>query len=259
MIFNRKNQLLLGAAGALGAIAVWEVLPRAGFLPIEAVPPASTVLQRLGELTVTSSFWENVVDTLGGWLVGLLIAAIIAVPAGLLMGSNQYLYRAFRVIVEFLRPIPSVALLPLVVLIFGITFEMKTSLVIFGTVWPILIQAIYGVQEVDPVARDTARSFGFTKLEVFLRVTLPSATANIATGLRVSAAIGLVLAITAELVAGVDGLGKSILISQSAGDSPTMYALIVATGIIGLAVFASFSSVETRLLKWHPSNRLAAV
>ncbi len=247
----------MGAAGTLMGLALWEALPRLGVLPAEHIPPASQVLIALAGLLITGKFWGDVLATMQGWAVGLLISTVVAVPLGLLIGANEYLYRATKAIVEFLRPIPSVALIPLAILVYGITFPMKVFLVTFATFWPILIQSIYGVQDVDPVARDTARSFGLGRLTTFLRVTLPSASPYVATGLRLASSLALILAITAELVAGVPGLGKSILIAQSGGNSAVMYALIVATGLLGYGLSALFSRGEKRVLRWHASQRKA--
>ena len=146
-----------------------------------------------------SSFWKAVGNTLQGWAIGLAIAALIAIPVGIVVGSSQLLYRIARAVIEFLRPIPSVALIPLAILIWGSGLESKVFLAAFAATWPLLMQTLYGVQDVDPVATDTARSFGFGRTSRLLRVTLPSAVPYIATGVRISAAVALILAVTAEL------------------------------------------------------------
>lgn len=244
-----------GWLSVLVGLALWELLPRAGILPQEYIPPASVVLPQLGELMTQQSFWLDVRDTLSGYAAGLALSVCTAIPLGLMIGVNPYLYRATRAIVEFLRPIPSVALIPLAILVYGITFDMKVFLVTFATFWPLLIQSIYGVQDVDPVARDTARSFGLGRVAIFFRVALPSAAPYIATGLRLASALGIILAITAELVAGVDGLGKAILLAQSAGANELMYALIVATGVLSYALSAALRRLERYVLRWHQSHR----
>lgn len=236
-------------------LALWELLPRAGILPQEYIPPASVVLPELGELLTQASFWLDVRNTLSGYATGLALSIFTAIPLGLMIGVNPYLYRATRATVEFLRPIPSVALIPLAILVYGITFDMKVFLVTFATFWPLLIQSIYGVQDVDPVARDTARSFGLGRVAIFFKVALPSAAPYIATGLRLASALGIILAITAELVAGVDGLGKAILLAQSAGANELMYALIVATGMLSYALSAALRRLERYVLRWHQSHR----
>jgi ABC-type nitrate/sulfonate/bicarbonate transport system permease component len=241
--------------GVVAALLLWELLPRVGVLPAEYIPPASVVLPRFAELLGESVFWSDLGSTLSGWAVGLTVSILLAVPLGLLIGTNAYLHRATRVVVEFFRPIPSVALIPLAILVFGITFDMKIFLVVFATFWPILIQSVYGVQDVDPVARDTARSFGLGRVGIFFKVTLPSAAPYIATGLRLASALAIVLAITAELVAGAPGLGRSILVAQSAGANDLMYALIFATGLVSLLLSAGIARTERYLLRWHQSHR----
>jgi ABC-type nitrate/sulfonate/bicarbonate transport system permease component len=117
------------------------------------------------------------------------------------------------------------------------------------------VATLYGVQDVDPVATDTARSFGFSRPQRLFRVTLPSAVPYIATGMRIASAVSLILTVTAELVIGSAGLGRSINVARSGGDEQLMYALIIATGLLGLALNAIFVLTERRVLHWHPSQR----
>jgi ABC-type nitrate/sulfonate/bicarbonate transport system permease component len=161
------------------------------------------------------------------------------------------------VLIEFLRPIPSVALIPLAILIYGTGLESKVFLAAFASFWQVLVATLYGVQDVDPVATDTARSFGFSRPQRLLRVTLPSAVPYIATGLRIASAVSLILTVTAELVIGAAGLGRSINLARSGGNEELMYALILATGVLGLLLNTIFTRVERRVLHWHPSQRSA--
>ena len=157
--------------------------------------------------------------------------------------------------IEFLRPIPSVALIPLAVLVYGTGLESKVFLAVFASFWPLFVQTLYGVQDVDPVVTDTARSFGLGRLERLWRIRLPSAVPYIATGVRISSAVALILAVTAELVIGSAGLGRSISVAQSGGAIDVMYALIIATGILGWALNILATRGERRVLHWHPSQR----
>jgi ABC-type nitrate/sulfonate/bicarbonate transport system permease component len=204
----------------------------------------------------TASFWTAVGNTLEGAAIGLGIACAVAIPVGIVVGSSNLAYRSLRAVIEFLRPIPSVALIPLAVLVYGTGLESKVFLVIFASFWPVLVQALYGVQDVDPVAMDTARSFGFGRASRMWHVTLPSATPYIATGIRISAAVALILAVTAELVIGAPGLGKEINVAREGGASDVMYALIIVTGLLGWLLNALFTRLERRALHWHPSQRV---
>ena len=234
-----------------------EAVTRLGLLP-HAFPPVTTIAARLLEELPSPGFWADVLLTLEGWGIGLGLASLLAVPAGILIGSSRLTYRMVRAPIEFLRPIPSVALIPLAVLVFGTRLPNKLFLVTFAALWPLLFQAIYGVQDVDPVAQDTARSFGFGRLQRMYLVTLPSATPYIATGLRISSSVALILAVTSELVVGVPGLGRTINAAASGGDYPLMYALIAVTGLLGVALNEVFRRVESRVLRWHPSQRAEA-
>jgi ABC-type nitrate/sulfonate/bicarbonate transport system permease component len=251
----RVPDWLLPWASVIGVLVLFEVLPRIGVLPRDHFPPISETLSTLGEQLGEGSFWEAVGNTLQGWALGLAIAAALAIPIGIVVGSSRLLYRALRGVIEFLRPIPSVALIPLAILIYGAGLESKVFLAAFASFWQLLMATLYGVQDVDPVATDTARSFGFSRAQRLFRVTLPSAIPYIATGLRIASAVSLILTVTAELVIGSAGLGRSINIARSGGNEELMYALILTTGILGLLLNTIFVRAERRVLHWHPSQR----
>jgi ABC-type nitrate/sulfonate/bicarbonate transport system permease component len=251
----RVPDWLLPWASVVGVLALFELLPRIGVLPRDHFPPISDTLSTLGEQLGEGSFWDAVGNTLQGWALGLGIAAALALPIGVVIGSSRLLYRATRVVIEFLRPIPSVALIPLAILIYGTGLKSKVFLATFASFWQLLVATLYGVQDVDPVATDTARSFGFSRPQRLFRVTLPSAIPYIATGLRIASAVSLILTVTAELVIGSAGLGRSINLARSGGNEELMYALILTTGILGLLLNAIFVRVERRVLHWHPSQR----
>ncbi len=251
----RVPDALLPWLAVAGALALFELAPRVGLLPAEHFPPISDSIRTLGGQLTEGSFWAAVGNTMQGWALGLAIAAVLGVPLGIVIGSNRLLYRACRGLIEFLRPIPSVALIPLAILIYGTGLQSKVFLAAFASFWQVIVATLYGVQDVDPVATDTARSFGFSKLKRLFRVTLPSAVPYIATGLRIASAVSLILTVTAELVIGAAGLGRSINVARSGGNEELMYALILTTGVLGLLLNMVFVRVERRVLHWHPSHR----
>jgi ABC-type nitrate/sulfonate/bicarbonate transport system permease component len=242
--------------GVATTLLVFELLTRTNAISSRHFPPPTETFSALADQVTTGDFWAAVGHTLEGWALGLAVAAAIAVPVGIVVGSSRPLYRSVRAVIEFLRPIPSVALIPLAVLIWGSGLESKVFLAAFAATWPLLMQTLYGVQDVDPVATDTARSFGFSRPQRLLYVTLPSAVPYIATGVRISAAVALILAVTAELVIGAPGLGREINIARQGEAVDIMYALIAVTGLLGWGVNVLFTRVERRVLHWHPSQRL---
>ena len=251
----RVPDRLLPWLSIVGVLVLFDLLPRIGILPRDHFPPISETLSTLGEQLGESGFWEAVGNTLQGWALGLAIAAGLAIPIGIVLGSSRMLYRALRGVIEFLRPIPSVALIPLAILIYGTGLESKVFLAAFASFWQVLVATLYGVQDVDPVATDTARSFGISRAQRLFRVTLPSAVPYIATGLRIASAVSLILTVTAELVIGSAGLGRSINLARSGGNEELMYALILTTGILGVLLNQIFVRAERRVLRWHPSQR----
>jgi ABC-type nitrate/sulfonate/bicarbonate transport system permease component len=239
----------------LGVLAAFQLAVELDVLPAEHFPTVTAVVRTLADTVVTSSFWSDVADTATGWALGLGIAICIALPVGMLFGSSWIAFRATRPVVEFLRPVPSVALIPLTVLVFGTGMESKLFLVAYASTWPLLLATIYGVRDLDPVLIDSARTLGLTRWQRISRVAVPSSVPYVATGLRVSSAIALVLAITAELVIGAPGVGKTIGTAQAGGNVELMYAMIVVAGGLGWALNVGLRRLEGRLLHWHVSQR----
>ena len=126
------------------ALALWELLVRTGLLSDSSFPAMTDTFGRLFEELGSATSGRAVADTLQGWALGLGIAILLAVPAGMLVGSSRLLYRALRVPIEFLRPIPSVALIPLAVLVYGTGLQSKVFLAAFASFWPLFVQTLYG-------------------------------------------------------------------------------------------------------------------
>jgi NitT/TauT family transport system permease protein len=257
----RHARFVRGAAGVVGALLVGELLSRT-FVPAGVdLPPVSTVLARGAGLLGNTDFLKDVGSTLTAWAGGLLLAIALAVPAGVALGSLPFLGTASRAVVELLRPIPSVALIPLAIIIFSSTTNVRIALVTYAATWPILINTLYAMRDVDPLAKETLRGFGFGPLSVLWRVTLPSAAPFVATGVRVSAGIGLVVVISAELFSGGGtGIGQYLLVTQSAGGhSDLLLAGAVWAGVVGLAINAALVRTERRVFNWHAARLEAQV
>jgi ABC-type nitrate/sulfonate/bicarbonate transport system permease component len=241
------------------ALAFWELLSRTGAISERDLPSMSSAVGELWSMAQTSHFWSAFGYTVRGWAVGLALASMLAIPLGVALGLSDLGARAFRVPIEFLRPIPSAALIPLLFLTLGTNFKSEVFLATFGAFWPILVQTMYGVRDIDPVTSDTARSFGVPPTERLWRITLPSSVPYILTGMRIASSVSLILAFTAELFMGTPGLGRELNFAQSYGLTTQLYALALATGILGLATHLAFSAFERRMLRWHPSQRLEAL
>lgn len=248
------RQLPVSAVGILAALAVWQFIatgPMAGG-PLPTVP---ATLAELAGLLASGAFWAALSETLAISLAGLGAAAVVGVVIGILIGSFEPVRYATLAVLEFLKPIPPIVILPLVVLIWGPTTQMSWSLVFFGCVLPIIMQTVSGVHDADPVTLDTARSYGLGRAEILARVTLPSATPFIGTAMRVAAPTALIITVVAGLLGGGPGLGLSIYQAQAGGAYPVLYAYVMVLGVLGLAFQGASQLAERRLLHWHASYR----
>ena len=254
---GRTTEILVFLASIAAALLFWELISRTGVINEKDLPSMSTTFSELWSLVQTGDFWVAFFQTVRGWALGLGVAAALAIPIGILLGSSDFAASAFRVPIEFLRPIPSAALIPLLFLTLGTTLKSEIFLAAFGAFWPLLVQTMYGVRDVDPLAVDTGRSFRVGRFDRLWRIKLPSAVPYIATGMRISSGVALILAFTAELFMGNPGLGQKVNFAQSFGLENQLYAYALATGFLGVAIHLLSTGVERRLLRWHPSLRLA--
>jgi len=254
-----RPRLVRGAAGVAVLFGLLELVTRAELVNPTYLPPASSVALAAASILAEPEFLADVRGTMTAWAIGLAIATAVAVPLGLLLGSSWRSYLAATTAIEFLRPIPSVALIPLAILLAGRGLEMRVALIAYASAWPILFNTIYGIRDVDPLAKETARVFGFGRVAILVRVSLRWALPFIYTGVRISAAIALILAISTELIAGGGpGIGTWMLRHSETGvPRELLYAAIVVAGLLGLAVNGAMAVGERRLFAWHQRIRAA--
>lgn len=252
------HKALLGVAGVVTFLAVLELVPRSGLVDQRFLPAFSQIFQALVARVQSETFWIALKDTLITWAIGLSVALVAGIVVGMIIGSIPTLRKATSSTIEFLRPIPSVALIPLAVLMFGTGRASTLLLVIYATFWQVLVQVLYGVQDVDPVARDTARSYRFRFLTEGRQVVWPTTLPYAMTGFRLGASVALILTITGELIIGTPGLGKILALAQQSGQVASMYALVFVTGMLGVIVNLGARFVERKFLYWHPSVRREA-
>jgi ABC-type nitrate/sulfonate/bicarbonate transport system permease component len=242
-------------AATLIALALWQWAVVSGVVSDAAVAAPADIVRQAGPLVTTHAFGTALLDTVTSWAQGLFVSLIIAIPIGLALGSSDLAYRMSRFTIDFLRTIPPVALIPLVLLVYGATPKMAFVLILFGSVWPVLLQAMYGVHQVDPAMRDMARAYRLRRRDRIRFLILPSAAPFVATGIRLAATISLLLAIGAELIGGAPGIGASITLEQQNGDIPKMWVYVVLSAALGVILNLALIGLERRVLKWHSAQR----
>lgn len=252
---DRLVRPLLGLAGLVGFGVLLELVPRVGLASDRYLPPTSRILAELGSEAAGSRLWTAVGDTALTWLTGLGIAVGAAVVAGVAIGSVPVLRAATASTIEFLRPIPSVAWIPAAIVLYGPVRAGTLLIVVYAAFWPMLVQVLHGVADVDPVARDTARSYRLGPWARVRYLIWPTALPYMVTGLRLSATVALILTVTGELFVGTPGLGQEILAAASSNAVPLLYALVMVTGLLGVGANLLFRRLERGALAWHPSVR----
>src|ERR671918_1530265 len=237
--FNKAGWLVFGLL-----LLSWELGSRWNPKFQLYIPPVSSILVALGQLAASGQVGEHVAATLGRFLEGYLLAAAIAVTLGVVLGYFPVVHSLLEMLIEFLRPMPSVAIIPVAILVLGIGDGMVVAVTVYASMWPILINTIDGVRHIERTLIDTARTFGLGRARILYQIILPAASPYIVTGLRVSLSIALILVTTAEMIAGSKGLGFFILDEERSFRSGNMYAGVILVAILGYAINRLFGVLE---------------
>ncbi|WP_435201837.1 ABC transporter permease [Janibacter sp. GS2] len=246
-----RRQIVLGVLGVVGVAAVMELLTGT-VLTKEGLPVPSRIFGSIGDLLVDTAFREAVLFTLAEWMLGLAVASVVGVLVGAAMGASRAAMITFGLPVEAFRVLPSIALGPILVLLLGNGMLPLALTVSLACVWPILLNTMYGVKGADTTAIQTAESFGLSRREVVRRVILPSALPFAFTGVRIAASIGLIVAVSAELlVGGGVGIGGYVLVnSANATNLDIVYAATLVAGVLGVLVSLAMSAIDAKVFNW---------
>jgi NitT/TauT family transport system permease protein len=227
------GRTLRGWAIPSALLVAWELGSRAGILPEDSTSRPSAIARAAVDGFRDGSIPLATWQTLEAALLGFAIAAVLGVGIGILLGLVPRLERTVRPTVDALRPIPSVALIPLALLLFGFGLRLEASVVAFASFWPILLMTISAVREVEPRLLEVARTMGFDAADRVRKFVLPAALGRIVVGLRLALAIALVVAVTVEIVLNPRGLGSTMMAAQQAMRSDIMYAQLLWLGCVG--------------------------
>lgn len=253
--WTQVGPVVLGVAGVVTFLVAWQLYAQFGPVSDEYLPYPAQVIGQFFTNFALISFWEAVGATLWAWFLGLVISSAAGLVVGVLIGSSRFLRRATFTVLEFLRPIPSVALIPIAALAFGPELEAELLVIIYGCFFVVLIQTLYGVADVDKVAHETTLTMGLNWAQRARHLVIPTLLPYFFTGVRLSATIALILGISAELIIGTPGLGQSVAQAQLNGAPVAMYALIVTAGVLGIIINTGAKVAERKVLFWHESVR----
>lgn len=240
-----------GFIGIAVLAAIWEIAPRSGVVDPHFVPPLSEVLDAWWELARSGELWTHVRASLIRSGAGFGLALVLAIPLGAAVAWYSLLRDVATPVLEIFRNTAALALLPVFVLILGIGETSKIAIVLFACFFPILLNTISGVASVDPQLLRTARVLGLSPVATFRKVVFPAAVPTIFTGIRISGAAAILVLIAAEMIGATAGLGFLINYSQLNFLIPQMYAGIITTSALGLAINYSLVALERRFSRWR--------
>jgi ABC-type nitrate/sulfonate/bicarbonate transport system permease component len=241
-------------------IAVWQLVTTKANSPYYLTP--SVIVRAMyhqwfsgpaSHLWLTSDATANLLPSLARMLVGWVVASVAGIALGVALGRVRLLADLFEPVVHFARAMPPPALVPVFLSVFNIGSPMEVASIIFGVIWPVLINSIDGARHVSAGHLETARAFRISAPERLWRIILPSAAPKILAGLRLSLALALIMMIVSEFVGSTNGIGREMLQDSSLFDVPGMWSVIVLLGLLGMVLNGLFGLVERRILAWQPT------
>ena len=245
---TRNANFFISAATVIIIIAVWALITSLGFIEPLYLPSPLAVLQKFIDLAqngyADATLWQHFSASIQRIFIAVILASLIAVPVGLAIGINPVARAIFDPLIEFYRPVPPLAYLPLIVIWFGIGELSKVLLIYLAVFAPIVVSTAAGVKHVDPIRIRVAQSLGATRWQIIRHVILQSALPDILTGIRIGLGAGWSTLVAAELVAATEGIGFMI---QSA--SQFLVTDLVIAGILIIALVAYIIEIGLRVLQ----------
>src|SRR5450830_669026 len=267
MHIARLRRLGIGLIVPALVIAIWQGVTMAGWVNAQVLPSPLAVVQRwfayllpvqpydgTGSKLAWMFSGELIIDSIGSMyrvLVGFVIGAGLALPIGLAMGASQRVYAWFNPLFQLLRPIPPIAYIPLSILWFGLGNPPAVFLIVLGAFFPVLMNTIAGVRQVDSIYLRAAHNLGASQRTMFLRVILPAATPYILAGFRIALGAAFMIVIVSELIAVPDGLGFRINEAREYSWTDKVMAGMFTIGMIGLTLDIGMNKLNNYLLRWH--------
>lgn len=245
----RRLVRTLGTITAL--MMVWEVVARL-FFPTYILPPPSLVAKTLVTLAIDGTLWHNLRISLVRVVVGYLVAAVLAIPAGIASGWWKSIDHTLGAVLELLRPVPALALIPLAIVWLGFGELSKIAVIAYASFFSIYINTQAGVRNVDPLHIKVMLIYGNGTWDVITKVIVYSILPYVFTGLRYSAAVAIVLLVAVELIGSQSGLGNFLVQAQSFLLMPQMFAAIVVFGLLGFCANLLVAGIERWVIQWRP-------
>ncbi len=250
-----KRAAVADAAASLALLAallgLWWAASHGGWISRVFLPTPEATLDSLHEGLTRGELAAFTLATTWRMVLGWLLASIAGVALGAMVGLSATARAYLQPMLEFIRPLPASALLPLAIAIFGLSPAMVLAVVAFGAMWPVLLGTIHGLVAVEPRLQEVARCLGFSRAAYVCKIGLPNALPDILAGMRLALTVALIVSVVGEMIASQPGLGQAILLAARAFRASELFAGIVLLGLIGLVSNALLALAEAQWLKWQ--------
>ena len=247
----RINDRLLDIYGIAGFLLLWEAAPRLGWADPQFIPPLSRVLLAGSQLALSGELFVHSAASLQRTLIGLLLAVVLAVPLGFILGGLfPALARFFQPLLEVLGQLNAFSLFPIFILFFGIGEIAKISIIFWSSIWPVLFTTIAGVQQVDPLYIKSARSMGSDRSTIFFKVILPGAAPSIFTGIRMGSSVAFLMLIAAEMIGASAGLGWLVHNASMNSVMARLFAATITIALLGMGLNYIIHWLESTIVTW---------
>ena len=250
---NAQRQTWIGSGAVFAAfIALWWAASHAGWISRVFLPTPEATLASLQEgLASGGELIAFMLATTARMLQGWLLASLFGVALGALIGISPAARATLQPTLEFVRPLPASALLPLAIAMFGLSPGMVLFVVAFGALWPVLLATVHGFSAVEPRLVEVARCLQLSRAAFVWKIGLPNALPDILAGMRLSMTVSLIVAVVGEMIASQPGLGQAILLAARAFRASELFAGIALLGVIGFVSNALLALAERKLLNWQ--------
>ena len=237
---------LRGFVLPLGLVLIWELAARSGFIVAESMSHPGAILRAGWGAILDGTLISATRETFGAALAGMALGAALGIACGIAFGLWHLAAALMRLSTEALRPIPSVALIPLALLIYGFGYRMEIAVVAFACFWPLLIMTEAAVRGIEPRLIEVSRALGFGLTARICKIVLPAALPRVFVGLRLAAAVALVVAVTVEITANPMGLGYALIVAQESMKPDRMFVFLIWIGFLGWLINAALLRAQQR-------------
>ena len=247
---RQRIEKLLSTFSPLIILALWEVAARLNWIDLRFFPAPSQIAVVFYEMLTSGEYFSALRISASRIAIGFLIGAVPALVLGVLMGLSSIVRAIFSPVVGALLPIPKLALLPLILLVFGIGESSKWATIAAGVFFYVLYDTVVGVANIDRVYLDVAKAFGAPRRDYWFRIALPGALPMIFNGLKLGLAVGLLLIVAAEMIGANDGIGFLIWMGYSVFALERMYVGLLTMAVLGYIITQGLDALEKVLIPW---------